>query len=186
VTALKIDAMAKPMKPSGNEAKPRALAPVDARAGGGLRPLAGTLDRLIARSGHKRGFAEARVLTDWRLVVGDVLAERTAPDRLARSRDDSGGTLHLRVANGWATDVQHLAPVIIERVNAFFGYRAVSRLTLRQGEVRPHRERPVPIRRALAPDEERALAEAVRCVDDPELAEALARLGRAVLESDPG
>ena len=48
------------------------------------------------------------------------------------------GTLHLQVAPGLALEVQHREPVLVERINAFFGYRAVARLALKQGPPRAH------------------------------------------------
>lgn len=144
------------------------------------------LDRLIARSGHRRGFGEAGLLVDWAAVVGQELAKRTLPERLVRGRGgEPGGTLHLRVASGWATEVQHLEPTIIERINGYLGYKAVRRLALRQGSLPvPEHRRPEP--RPLTVAEEETLATAVAGVSDPELAEALRDLGRAVLRRSPG
>lgn len=151
------------------------------RTGAGPRPVAAMLDRLIARSGHRRGFAEAGLLIDWAAVVGDDIALRTVPERLARSRGSDGAVLHLLVASGWATEIQHLEPLILERINGYFGYRAVRRLALRQGplpDARPARLPPLP---APSQAQEEWLNAAAATVDDPELAAALRDLGRAVL-----
>jgi hypothetical protein len=43
--------------------------------------------------------------------------------------------LHLTVEGAHAVMLQHVVPTIIERVNRFFGYPAVERVTLRQGRV---------------------------------------------------
>ena len=56
-------------------------------------------------------------------------------------------TLVLRVEGPAAIEIQHLAPVILERVNRFLGWRAVGRIALRQAPLRgaaPGAARPPP------------------------------------------
>ena len=65
----------------------------------GLAPVAAAAARVAAPLLKKRGLAEARIVTDWRAIVGATVAERSAPERLVRGRGaESGGTLRLRVA----------------------------------------------------------------------------------------
>ena len=154
----------------------------EARLGRGPRPIASTLDRLIARSGHRRGFGEAGLLVDWMSIVGERIGQCTAPERLARGRGGEPGTLHLRVQPGWATEIQHLAPMILEKINGYLGYEAARRLVLKQGTAGAPQRRPVqppPLGQA----EQDRLAAALSEVGDPELAAALRDLGRAVLHS---
>jgi hypothetical protein len=149
----------------------------------GPRAISHTLDRLISRAGQQRGFKEARILLDWAAIVGPGLANHSLPERLVRGT--GGGVLHLKVAPGHALEVQHLAPLIMERINGHFGYQAVERLTLRQGPVARPRRPGLPSRRPLAPGEVASLDSLVKDVAEPELREALRRLGRAVLASRP-
>jgi hypothetical protein len=177
---LRID-VAKPDKAEKNDG----VVPDTARrTRAGPRAIASALDRLMARSRRRRGFIEAGLLVDWEAIVGADLAAQALPDRLAAGRDGAGGTLYLCVAAGWATDIQHLAPSIIERINQFFGYRVVARLKLRQGllsrRTQPWRRHSRPLTRI----EERRLSDAIATVQDPALAAALDRLGRAVLGAD--
>ena len=56
------------------------------------------------------------------------------PNRSASRRGSkSGGALTLLVEGAHAPLIQHLAPMIIERVNRFFGYAAVNKVVFRQG-----------------------------------------------------
>ena len=105
--------------------------------GGGPRPLAASLGALSKRALGRRGFAEAGLITEWDAIVGPELAAASQPDRLTfpPGRRD-GGTLRLTVAGPVATELQHLEPVVIERINGYFGYRAVERILLVQGPVR--------------------------------------------------
>ncbi|MBX9926828.1 MAG: DciA family protein [Hyphomicrobiaceae bacterium] len=112
---------------------------IAARTIGALTP------RVTKTAFQKFGFATAQLVADWRTIVGDRLAETTAPDKLKwpRSTSDAGGdatarggaTLIVRVEPAVALDVQYQTALILERINAYFGYRAVLDLRIVQGAV---------------------------------------------------
>ena len=146
------------------------------RRGRGPLAIAAVLDKVTRPLGRRRGLADARLMAEWAAVVGPQLAAESLPERLVRRRDGAGGTLTIRVDGPMALELQHLAPLVIERLNAYFGYRAIERIVLRQAPVpRPAGEprRPAPAASHPAPGLER--------VTDPELRRALGALGRFVL-----
>ncbi len=152
----------------------------------GLLGLAVASAKVTRAAFRRRGFAEARVLTRWPAIVGDELAACSCPERLSFPPGrGTGGTLHLRVAGGFATELQHLAPLVVERINTFFGFPAVARLTMTQGPLpapaRAGRRRGRPLHEA----EEAALGDSVAGTADPELRAALCELGRKVAASHP-
>jgi hypothetical protein len=154
------------------------------RGGQGPRAIAGEVERLTRPALGKRGFAEAAIIAEWPTVVGAVLGANTCPLKIVFPRGQRGdGVLHLRVANGaFATELQHLEPQLLERVNAHFGYRAVARVALTQGPL-PRRAKPKPP--PPAPADPAAVERAVAAVGDPEVKQALARLGAFVLRRRP-
>jgi hypothetical protein len=135
--------------------------------------LARVVAPIIARHG---GGILARLKTEWTAIVGPDIATATWPEALVR-----GGTLKLRVAPGKALEIQHRAPLVVERINLFFGRDAVIRLALVQGPLplpastRSRHERPLQAGEAAALDTQLAT------VASPELRDALARLGRRVI-----
>ena len=156
----------------------------EAPRAGGIRHLAGFLPRLTRAALGRRGFAEGGIVTDWAAIVGPDLAAGSLPERLSfapGARRD--GTLQVRVTGVLALELQHLEPVVIERINGYFGYRAVARLKIRQGPLPRGRTRPAP----LPPDPAvaREVDEAVAGVADPLLRAALAGFGRALRRSKP-
>lgn len=142
--------------------------------------------RRLTRSVFARyGFAYAEVLRQWPAIVGDDLGRITMPERIkwprpAGAPGDSrktGGTLVLRVAEGRALEVQHLVPRIIERVNGFYGYQALTGVKLLQGRVAA----PPGIVAESAPETaDEALNGCVEAIRDSGLRAALLRLGTAV------
>lgn len=158
------------------------------RRGGAPRALAGTVAGITKPLLARRGFAQSAVIGEWSVIVGKALAEHTWPERIAFAGGGrTGGTLHLRTDGGaLATELQHLAPQLIERVNGYFGYRAVACLKLIQG---PPRAQPAVARAApppLTPAEEEALCRRLDGVADEDLREALAGLGRALMQAQIG
>jgi hypothetical protein len=148
---------------------------------GSFRAIGAELPKLARPTLGKRGLGEAQLLMHWEAIVGSELAEETRPDRLSFSRGERAhGTLRLRVAPAAAVTLQHDAPLIVERINAFLGYPAVARLAFVQTPVPPLRRAPLPPRKLRA-EEKEALAKQVAAVDDEELRAALERLGAAIL-----
>ncbi|WP_439542172.1 DUF721 domain-containing protein [Hyphomicrobium sp.] len=104
---------------------------------------------LTRKAFEKFGFSTATLITDWPRIAGAELASYTLPDRLKWPRgaanadhggeDDEGGrpgaTLILRVDPARALDVEYRARQIMDRINAYFGYRAVETLRLVQAPV---------------------------------------------------
>ena len=126
----------------------------------GPKAVGSFVPKLAQKSFEKFGFATAAVLTDWASIVGRELAACTAPDRLrwprpaeseeaapAKGRAQAkrtqaamsrtGATLMLRVEPARALDVQYKTAQIIDRINAYFGYLAVTEIRLSQAPLAP-------------------------------------------------
>ncbi len=152
-------------------------APAESERRPGLRAVGIAASRLAAPIVARRGGGVlGRLKAEWAAVVGAELAATTWPEALGRD-----GALKLRVASSIALDLQHRAPLVIERINLFFGHAAVARLILVQGPLPlaapPATAMPTP----LAAEEAKALDTRLGDIADPELRAALARLGRLVL-----
>jgi hypothetical protein len=156
-----------------------------ARRGSGLRALAATLPMVTRRAVGKRDFAEGGLIADWPNIVGPAIATRCQPKKLSAARPGShrDGSLLVRVEPGFALELQHLAPQIIERINGHYGYAAIHRLTFQQGplDTRKQPRRPPP--RPLGAAEESALRRQMETIEDDALRGALERLGRALRQS---
>lgn len=147
------------------------------------RALAALLPKVTAKALGKRGFAVAAVITDWTEIMGHELAAMARPLRIAfapMKRD--GGTLHLRASSSAATELQHLEPRILERINGYFGYHAVARLKIHHGpaEALPEALPEADAAGPAAPRPIEGLDERLAAVEEPTLREALRRLGLAM------
>lgn len=158
-----------------------------------LPPVGSRIARLTRDIFRKRGFAEGHILSNWPDIIGKDLADFSAPHRMIyprRLREGSGpqgaAVLEITVDGPIALEIKHLEPQIIERINGYYGYSAISRLKLTQGPLptkpRPRR-RPI---RMLAPEERSALNERLGPIAEPELKDALVRLGERILGRTSG
>jgi hypothetical protein len=103
------------------------------RRGRGFRSAGETARRRLGEAAAGHGFAEPEVLMRWPEVVGERLSGLCTPVKVSYSRAHRlGATLVVRVEGARATEVEHLGPRIIERVNQFYGYRAIDRLKVTQ------------------------------------------------------
>lgn len=148
-------------------------------------PLSALALKSAAKALKKRGFVQGAIVGRWVEIVGEALAAVSMPERLVfPNAEGAGATLHIKVAGPLALELQHLAPIVIERINSHFGYAAVAEIRLHQGAVSGLKPPARTETRPLDAEEEARLAGLVRPVQDPDLKAALAELGRKVLASD--
>ncbi len=125
------------------------------------------------------GFVQSSVITRWAEIVGDRYARVSSPEsiRFPQGKREQG-TLTVTVVPAHAPMMQHVTPAIIERVNRFFGYSAIARVLLVQGEViRPAvTAQPRPEPAPLTPEQD----ESLKPIADPELRAVLEALARGV------
>lgn len=109
--------------------------------------------KLTQKAFEKYGFSTVALLTDWATIAGKDLAAYTRPERIKWPRNVSisgdvesgcegrpGACLVLRVDPALALDVQYSAAQLLERINIYFGYRAVTDLRILQAPVEPLRK----------------------------------------------
>jgi hypothetical protein len=138
---------------------------------------AGELVGEIGGMAFKRfGFVQSAIVSRWAEIVGERYARVSSPEsiRFPTGRKSSG-VLTLLVEGAHSPLLQHLSPLIIERVNRFFGYEAVNRIVFRQGKLLERKSEPARPQLRPVPTE---LGEGLRQIADPEL--------RACLESLAG
>ncbi|GGF16602.1 hypothetical protein GCM10011611_22970 [Aliidongia dinghuensis] len=151
-----------------------------------MKSIAGSVSKIAAPVLGRRGLAEAEMILGWAAVVGEDLARDTLPIKLSFGKGERvDGTLHLKVVSAAAPEVRHREPQIIERINGFFGYRAVAHLKLTQGPLPGAPVAPPKSPRPLTPAESQTLHRSLDGIADPDLKAALERWGRAVLGDQP-
>lgn len=109
------------------------------------KPLSGFIPKLTRKVFEKHGFSSTALISDWAAIAGPAIARFATPERIKWPRsvsfddiDDahrparSGATLILSVDASRALEIEYARGQIIERVNAYFGYAAVTALKVIQ------------------------------------------------------
>jgi hypothetical protein len=156
----------------------------------GPRPVGELIPACLGELSARRGFAGAEILARWQGIAGEAIAAHARPVRLqwpprggATDPDETpaAAVLHIRVEGAFALELQYEADRLVERINAYLGWRCVGSLRMRQGPVEarsaPRRSKPAPI----DGEAERRLAASLAPVAEEPLAASLEKLGRAVL-----
>ena len=114
------------------------------------------------------------LMQSWTEVIGPEWAARANHIGWKPGRGGQPAKLELAVSAGEALLVQHETPVLLSRINSYFGHGAIGALVLKKVD-RPEtsRSRPRPASRPLEVDG----------IQDPDLAAALGRLGAAIHDS---
>ena len=157
----------------------------------GLRPLADLTRHAIDPMAAKAGFGQSDILVNWQEIAGERLASVSEPQRLqwatrAPNRPPDApvepAALVLQVEGAFALEMQHVAPLLIERINSRLGWRCIGRIIIRQGPVRRRLAARAPARPPAAESLAKA-AELAGAIEDEALRAALTRLGARALEN---
>jgi len=140
---------------------------------------AGELVGTIGGQSFKRfGFVQSSIVSRWPEIVGERYARVSSPESIKfPTGRKSAGALTLLVDGAHAPLIQHLTPMIIERVNRFFGYAAIDRVVFRQGKKTLPGPSPARPQTGAVP---RELGEGLREIADPELRACLESLGARI------
>ncbi|GAA4041463.1 DUF721 domain-containing protein [Parerythrobacter jejuensis] len=142
----------------------------------------GDLMPQIGRTAFRRfGFVQSSVVTRWPEIVGHHHAKVCSPEAIRfPPGEKSEGILQLVVLPAHAPLIQHVIPEIIERVNRFFGYAAVSRVKIRQGAVKAPRAEEKPKAPPSLKPIPMELGDSLRDIGDPEMRAVLEGLARSL------
>lgn len=154
----------------------------EARRGGPARAVADLLPQVGGAAFRRFGFVQSSIVSRWAEIVGARYAAVSQPEsiRFPRGKREEG-TLTLVVRGAHGPMMQHVTPEIIERINRFFGYPAIARITFRQGQLAAPAPvatpRPAPPSLKPLPVE---LGDSLRAIADPELKAVLEALAAGV------
>lgn len=153
------------------------------RRGRGFRTAASLVEKRIRDAGQARGFSVMRMLTHWPEIVGTDLARISRPSNVSYGKG-LGATLTLVCSGAAAPLVQMQGPRIIEKVNACYGYAAISHVRIVQTAPDGFDEPPAgpPLAPKINPEVKARADDLAQDVSDPELREALRTLACNVFQ----
>lgn len=155
----------------------------------GFTRTSSLLKKSIRRASESRGFSESRVLTHWAEIVGADIAAISRPVEVSYGRQGLGASLTVLTTGAQAPMLEMQKEKLREKVNAVYGYNAISRVRITQtaptgfaeGRVsfdhRPAEKKPA----KRDPASREAAAKLTAPIGDTSLRSALEALGQNVL-----
>ena len=155
----------------------------------GFKRTDSLLSGQIRHASESRGFAQARLLTQWAEIAGTVTAAIAQPVEISYGRGGMGATLTLLTTGSNAPMLEMQKEQLRTKVNAVYGYNAIARVRITQtaasgfaeGKVAFGHQKPTIDTAPPDPALRQKAAEATKPVSDDGLRDALARLGENIL-----
>ncbi len=174
-------------KPAPKPKAGKLARPYERPRGGEARAVADLVPQIGRAAFRRYGFVQSSVVSRWPEIVGEAHARVCVPESIRfPPGEKADGIMQLLVQPAHAPLIQHVIPEIIERVNRFFGYKAVARVKMRQGTVKPDPAQ----RSAVAPPSLKPipmeLGDSLRDIGDPELRIVLESLARSLGKNEDG
>lgn len=154
----------------------------------GFLQTGGLLTNRIRGASERRGFAETRLLTHWAEIVGQSIATIARPIKVSYAREGFGATLTILASGAHAPELQMLLPKLQEKVNACYGYNAISRVRITQTTEHGFAESTSGFRhetakplKPISTQQSNTLKSSIEPIGDAGLRAALEKLGNNVL-----
>lgn len=155
----------------------------------GFEAAASLLKQPVRKISETRGFALSTLLTGWDEIAGPNLAPLCRPVKVGYSKTGVGASLTLLTSGPHAPLVDMERETLRQRVNAAYGYNAISRIVIAQtapggfSEGAAQFETRKPAQTGAAKDETACAlaAQAAAVINDTDLRSAIERLGANIL-----
>lgn len=130
---------------------------------------------------QQNGFIQARILLEWEYIVTPQFAQFCTPLKVTFPlKQRNNGRLLLRATSSMATEISYLEPLILSRINQYFGYQAISKISLLQGPIAKKTISRKPIPKPLPEAVQSRLENHVQSIKDDRLRAALLSLGMGI------
>ena len=139
---------------------------------------------------NRFGKIEFIIISKWPQIVGTFFADHSEPDKISRVNEDLNDLdepiynnfLHVRVSPAAALEFQHYKDTIVEKINSFFGYKAIADLRIQQNFI-PKKTNPnnLNINEEIISEEEKQLIRnEIEAINDTELEKSIVNLGASI------
>lgn len=139
----------------------------------------------------KKAFIEADIIHNWSDIVGEEIAQLSKPLRVDFKKDERrNGVLHIEAASGaLALELQQKSKIIMDKVNVFFGYEAVSRLKIMQNlQIMKEEKKSLYTdnseKKLVTEEEENYIRQQLKGINNSELSSVLEQIGQFLVANN--
>tara|TARA_B100000287_G_C20123383_1_gene579218 strand:- start:27 stop:527 length:501 start_codon:yes stop_codon:yes gene_type:complete len=154
-----------------------------------MKSISNLMPEITKESLGKKGLLFGKLLQEWESIIGKNKARLATPIDISFSKKKvvngvhTEATLTILVNSSNATVIQHEQNLWIEKINLFFGYRAIGNIKLKHDTVTKKTIAPNKLgtrTQALSRQDRKSLEENLKDISDDNLKEALKNLGQSL------
>ncbi len=94
------------------------------------QPIGKGLQQLHKKTFDKTQLELVRLGTHWPEIAGEIIAQSSRPIKLVYSRNSA--SLHISTNSAVALEMQHMQPIILQRIAEILGHKKIQRIQLMQ------------------------------------------------------
>ena len=153
-----------------------------------------TLSKVNNRYSSKFGKNEFLIISKWPQIVGAFFANHSEPDKISRFSEEFNefdepiykNFLHVKVSPAAALEFQHYKDTIIEKINSFCGYKAITDLRLQQNFTpkKTNQSNRNVNEKVISEKEKEMIKSEIKVIHDKELEKSIVNLGASINRED--
>ena len=97
----------------------------------GLRPFSSSIPKTLKKYLKKGGYNYSNIIDNWTKMVGKKISDACYPIKVKMGKEMKEGNLVLSVIHGKEMEIEYEKKEIIDKINSFFGYNCISKVTLK-------------------------------------------------------
>jgi len=98
-----------------------------------FKKIGNSLPKILDKNIKEKNFIEVSLIKKWREIIGDDIAKFCWPIKIIFSDiKNSNGLIFLKTKRGRSMEIEFKNEEIIEKLNQYFGYKAISKISVVQ------------------------------------------------------
>ena len=97
----------------------------------GLRPFSSSIPKTLKKHLKKGGYNYSNIIDNWTKIVNEKISNACYPVSVKMNKEMKDGTLVINVIHGKEMEVEYKKREIIDKINSFFGYNCINKVTLK-------------------------------------------------------
>ena len=108
----------------------------------GLRPFSSSIPKTLKKHLRKGGYNYSTIVDNWTKMVSKNISDSCYPITVRMGKEMRNGNLVLNVLHGKELEIEYAKKDIIDKINSFFGYNCISKVTLKivQEKIKPKKD----------------------------------------------
>lgn len=153
----------------------------------GLMSLSESMTPYVKRLLGQYALFEIDLLKNWNNIIGEDLAQYCFLQKIEFKKDErTDGILYVMTSSGaFALEIQHKSPVILEKINTYFGFCAVTKIKIFQNDSFFERNTAKfddkPEKKLVSAEQQNYINQITEDIQNTELKTKLQKLGKSIL-----